>query len=110
GEIGSFTREIPEYKQLEATQSKVQEEKSRKVKGYDDMYWDLNRLQDDVRGKAEEELEGIAEEIAEEEDFDDRKRPEPSTLITRVATMPLETYEDYWDEVIDYPIIHYFIL
>jgi len=97
-EIRSFTREIPEYKQLTATQSKVQEEKYRKVKGYDDLYWDLNRLQDEVRGKAEDVLEGIADEVAGEEGFDDRKRPEPSTLTERVAVEPLEPYEEYWDE------------
>ena len=100
-EISSFAREIPEYKQLEATQSKVQAERYRKVKEYDEMYWALNRLQDDVKGKAKDELEGIADEIAEEDDFDDRGRPEPSKLIELVATDPLEPYEDYWDEDTD---------
>ena len=98
GEIGIFTREIPEYKQLRTTQTKVQEEKARKVKGYDAMYWELNRLQDDVRGKAEGKLEGIADKIVEDDDFDDRGRPEPSVLTERVAIEPLEPYEEYWDE------------
>lgn len=100
-EIKSFARETPEYKQLTAAISKVREEKSRKTKKYDELYWDLDRLQDDVKDKAEEELEGIADEIAEEEDFDDRGRPAPSTLTERVATQPLEPYEDYWDEDTD---------
>ena len=98
GEMRSFTRELPEYKQLTATQSQVQKERYRKVEEYDKIYWDLSRLQDDVTSKAEEDLLGIAEEIAEEGDFDDRGRPEPSKLIARVATPPLENYEDYWDE------------
>lgn len=97
GEIGSFTRELPEHKQLVAAESKVREERARKVKEYDELYWALSRLQDEVRGKAEEELEGIAAEIAEEEGFDDRKRPEPNTLRERVAVQPLEPYEEYWD-------------
>jgi len=101
GELSSFSRELPEYKQLQAAQTQVQKERYRKVKEYDEMYWDLNRLQDDVKSKAEEELEGIAEEIAEEDDFDDRGRPEPSKLIERVAISPLENYEDYWDELTD---------
>jgi len=98
GEMSSFAREIPEYKQLESAESKVRDERSRKVKAYDELYYALGNLQNEVRGKAEEELEGIADEIAEAEDFDDRGRPEPSTLTERVATMPLKPYEDYWDE------------
>lgn len=97
-EVSNFAREIPEYKQLEATQTKVREERARKVEEYDNIYWELNRLRDEVRDKAEEDLEGIAQEIADEDDFDDRGRPETHTLIARVATQPLQNYEDYWDD------------
>jgi len=98
GEIRVFTRDIPEYKQLVSAETKVLEERARKVEQLDNMRWALSGLQDDVRDIADKELEGIAEEIAGEYDFDDRGRPEYHTLISRVATQPLEPYEDYWDE------------
>jgi hypothetical protein len=98
GEIASFVSELPEHKQLTAVMSQVSKERWRTVEEYDKLSGALMGLGSRVEERAREELEGIADDIASEEGFDDRGRPETHTLIARVATQPLKPYEEYWDE------------
>ena len=98
GEISSFAGELPEHKQLSAVMSQVSKERWRTVEDYDRLSNALSGLVGRVEGEAREELKGIADDIAYEEGFDDRGRPETHTLIARVATQPLKPYEEYWDE------------
>lgn len=98
GEIASFAGELPEHKQLSAVMSQVSKERWRTVEEYDRLSSALSGLVGRVEDKAKEELKGIADDVASEEDFDDRGRPETHTLIARVATQPLKPYEEYWDE------------
>ncbi|MDP2952470.1 MAG: hypothetical protein Q8O76_04040, partial [Chloroflexota bacterium] len=98
GEISSFASELPEHKQLSAVRSQVSKERWKIVEEYDRLSSALMGLEGQVEGKAREELKGIADDVAYEEGFDDRGRPETHTLIARVATQPLKPYEEYWDE------------
>lgn len=90
-------RDLEKYGQIETIRSKIRAERERKVRGYDRAYWQLDDYKTELRDLVAKAMEGVGADIALEPDFDDRKRPEPSTLKRRVAEQPLEPYEEYWD-------------
>ena len=90
-------RELDKYRQLQSIMSKIRAERDRKVRRYDDAYWQIDEYQDELRDLAREEMRGTGSEIAEAPDFDDRRRPPSNTLKRRMAEQPLEPYEDFWE-------------
>lgn len=96
-QVGVHTRELEKYEKIVSMLRQIKEERSRKVKKYDDLRGQLWKYEKDLEELVGEELAGIGADIALEPDFDDRKKPKPSTLIERVAVQPLEPYEDFWD-------------
>ena len=91
-------RELDKHREITAIRSKIWDERERKVRQYDKAYSQLRELRDyKLRDLVAEEMEGAGADIALETDFDDRKRPLPSTLKRRVAEQPLEPYEEYWE-------------
>lgn len=94
---GQKARSLEEHNVLASMKSKVREEKRRKTDAYWDKIHELRDLLDDVEDLVEEKIEGEGQDIMDRPDFDDRRAPPHSTLISRVAEEPIEPYETYWD-------------